>query len=185
MKKSNYNFCSKIDTPPVFGEKQKKAFNKKKSYKSPATSSKKGRKTRTKYAIKKSNQRKPFLNPAKHVRKYNPTRPYKRNCRCFICGDENHLANVCPKKESKHIAKANIIKDVNTILVNVDEDTLDTESIWSIEEFEVLRSDISSDDNSSDSESEDKHSWDMYDVDHDHEDMYENMFKEYMKNAPA
>lgn len=190
LKKSSHSFCANIETP-IFGEraiaKKKPSFRRNYRRTQPTQPSYKKKQTKTRYAIRKSNSKKPCLDPKKRVRRYNLDRPYKKNCRCFICGDEEHLANTCPKRRhissrDKDSARACIINDTNVTLVGIDEDMLDNESIWSIQEYEVLESkhNSSSSDTSETDEEIEVTSKYQPNSSSDEEQIYDSMYKQYM-----
>ena len=62
IKKSQYRFCKNIFTPQTYGIEEKK--KKKKKYKP-------YKKYNKRYFLKRSTRRKPYLDPNRHVKKYN------------------------------------------------------------------------------------------------------------------
>ena len=85
-----------------------------------------------KYYLKRSIRRKPYLDPDKHVRKYNLRRIYKNKLRCYACGELDHLSNNFPRKKNLYNARSLLLECTNEELVEVDEDISDTETIYSI-----------------------------------------------------
>ena len=66
LKKCQYRFCKNIFTPQTYGMEENRKEKKYKPYK----------KYNKRYFLKRSTRRKPYLDPSKHVRKYNPKRIY-------------------------------------------------------------------------------------------------------------
>ena len=122
LKKSQYRFCKNIFTPQTYRIKKEKKFRKYKPYK----------KHNKKYYLKRSIRRKPYLDPNKHVRKYNPRRIYKNKLRCSACGELDHLSNNFPRKKNLYNTRSLLLECTNEELVEVDEDISDTEIIYSI-----------------------------------------------------
>ena len=85
-----------------------------------------------KYYLKRSIRRKPYLDPNKHVRKYNPRRIYKNKLRLYACGELDHLSNICPRKKNLYDTRSLLLECTNEELVEVDEDISDIETIYSI-----------------------------------------------------
>ena len=90
LKKSQYRFCKKIFTPQTYGMEEDQKENKYKLH----------RKYNKRYFLKISTRRKPYLDPNRHVRKYNPNRIYKNKLKCYACGEPDHLSTNCPVKKN-------------------------------------------------------------------------------------
>ncbi|KAK1429589.1 hypothetical protein QVD17_11803 [Tagetes erecta] len=108
LKRNAYAFCkTAIYTPQAYG-----FYDKKKHIRRSTTYNKNY----------KTNQ-----NRSKYVKK-----PQTRTCRCFICGEEKHLANKCPNK-NKNMERANLIEQLNDYEIEaLKTDDSDNESIYSI-----------------------------------------------------
>ena len=108
LKKNAYAFCkTAIYTPQAYGHYENKNKKLRKS-----TTYKKGYK--------------PYYKN-KYVKK-----PQTRKCKCFICGDERHLANKCPNK-NKNIERSNLIEQIKEYNIElVQTDNSDNESVYSI-----------------------------------------------------
>ena len=84
------------------------------------------------YFIKISTRRKPYLDPNRHVRKYNPKRIYKNKLKCYACGEPDHLSTNCPRKKNLYNTRSMILECTNEELVEIDEEISDTETIYNI-----------------------------------------------------
>ena len=67
LKKTQYRCCKNIFTPQTYEMEENQKEKKYKPYK----------KYNKRYFLKRSTRRKPYLDPNRHVRKYNPKRIYK------------------------------------------------------------------------------------------------------------
>ena len=112
LKKSRYRFCKNIFTPQTYEIEEEKKDRKYKPYK----------KHNKKYYLKRLIRRKAYLDPTKHVRKYNPRRIYKNKLRCYTCGELDHLSNNCPRKKNLYNTISLLLECTNEELVEVDED---------------------------------------------------------------
>lgn len=65
------------------------------------------------------------------VRNTHVGKPQKRVCKCFICGDEKHLANRCSNK-NKNIEKSNLIEQLGDYEIEEINSESDNESVYSI-----------------------------------------------------
>ena len=74
------------------------------------------------YYVKRSIQRKSYLDPNKHIRKYNLRRFYKNKLRCYGCRELDHLRNNCPRKKNLYNTRSLLLECTNEELVEVDED---------------------------------------------------------------
>nr|CAY56550.1 P194 protein [Rice tungro bacilliform virus] len=70
-----------------------------------------------------------------YVRKPN----IKRKCRCYICQDENHLANRCPRRYVNQ-ARASMIEGLEEDIVSIASDDEDYENFFEIIELEEFLS---------------------------------------------
>lgn len=104
VKRQSYAFCSKaIFTPQAYGYKPKgKRYFRKSKY----------------YKYNKKPQK-----------GHHYSKPRKRNCACFICGEESHLANKCPRK-NENIKRANLVEETRE--ENLKEAETDDESVYSL-----------------------------------------------------
>ena len=116
LKKSQYRFCKNIFTPQTYGIEEEKKERKYKRYK----------KFNKKYYLKRYTRRKLYIDPNKHVRKYNPRRIYKNKLRCYACGELDHLCNNCPRKKILYNTRSLLLECTNEELVEVDEKIPDT-----------------------------------------------------------
>lgn len=128
LKDNDYGFCKKLYLPQTYGADKRdyKRLKSRKKYKD------KRYIPRKKYFLRKSNRKKPYLDPNKHVRKFKPTRLYKNKLECFTCGSPEHLSRTCPKRINRHDRNSTLIECTNEDLINIDETVSDTEAIYSI-----------------------------------------------------
>ena len=84
------------------------------------------------YFLKRSTRRKPYLNPNKHVRKYNLKRIYKNKLKYYACGEPDHLSTNCPRKKNLYNTRSMLLECTNEELVEMDEEISYTETIYSI-----------------------------------------------------
>ena len=84
------------------------------------------------YFLKRSTRRKPYLDPSRHVRKYNPRRIYRNKLKCYACGEPDHLSTNCPRKKNLYNTRSILLECTNEELVGIDEEISDTETIYSI-----------------------------------------------------
>ena len=124
--KGEYSFCSEIYTPQKYGEREKE----KRKYRKPYKNYKKY--PRKQYYLRKSKARKPFLKKEHHVRRYRPERTYGNRLSCFICKQPNHLATNCPNKHNSFNREAHLVELFSEDLIEIDDNILETESIYSI-----------------------------------------------------
>ena len=90
------------------------------------------RKYNKRYFLKRSTRRKPYLDPNRHVRKYNPKRIYKNKLKCYACGELDHLSTNCPRKKNLYNTISMLLECTNKELVEVDEEISNTETIYNI-----------------------------------------------------
>ena len=122
LKKSQYRFCKNIFTPQTYGMEEDRKEKKNKPY----------RKYNKRYFLKRYTRRKPYLDPNRHVRKYNPKRIYKNKLKCYACGEPDHLSTNCPKKKNLYNTRSMLLECTNEELVEIDEEISATETINSI-----------------------------------------------------
>ena len=122
LKKSQYRFCKTIFTPQTYGMEENRKEKKYKPYK----------KYNKRYFLKRSTRRKPYLDPSRHVRKYNPRRIYRNKLKCYACGEPDHLSTNCPRKKNLYNTRSMLLECTNEELVEIDEEISDTETIYSI-----------------------------------------------------
>ena len=122
LKKSQYRFCKNIFTPQTYGMEENRKEKKYKPYK----------KYNKRYFLKRSTRRKPYLDPSRHVRKYNPKRIYRNKLKCYACGEPDHLSTNCPRKKNLYNTRSMLLECTNEELVEIDEEISDTEKIYSI-----------------------------------------------------
>ena len=84
------------------------------------------------YFLKRSTRRKPYLDPSRHVRKYNPKGIYRNKLKCYACGEPDHLSTNCPRKKNLYNTRSMLLECTNEELVEIDEEIYDTETIYSI-----------------------------------------------------
>ena len=90
------------------------------------------KKNNKRYFLKRSTRRKPYLDPSRHVRKYNPKRIYRNKLKCYACGEPDHLSTNCPRKKNLYNTRSMLLECTNEELVEIDEEIFDTETIYSI-----------------------------------------------------
>ena len=122
LMKRQYRFCKNIFTPQTYEIEEEKKERKYKPYK----------KFNKKYYLKRSFRRKPYLNPNKHVRKYNLRKIYKNKLRCYACAELDHLSNNCLRKKNLYDTRSLLIECTKEKLVEVEEDISYTKTIYSI-----------------------------------------------------
>lgn len=126
VKKTNYAFCKQIYTPQTYGRNEPKQ-------RSPPKQKPKWVVNKKTYGIRQSaNAKKPHLDKDKHVRKYQPTKPYRKKLQCFICNSTAYLARDYATRSNSQSKEAVAIECTNLNLIRTDEDILIEESIWSI-----------------------------------------------------
>ena len=118
LKKSQYRFCKNIFTTQTYGMEENRKEKKYKPYK--------------RYFLKRSTRRKLYLDPNRHVRKYNPKRIYKNKLKCYVCEESDHLSTNCPRKKNLYNTRSMLLECTNEELVEIDEEISDTETIYSI-----------------------------------------------------
>ena len=84
------------------------------------------------YFLKRSTRRKPYLDPSRHVRKYNPKRIYRNKLKCYAYGEPDHLSTNCPRKKNLYNTRSMLLQCTNEEIVEIDEEISDTETIYSI-----------------------------------------------------
>ena len=122
LKKSQYRICKNIFTPQTYGMEEDRKEKKYKPY----------RKYNKRYFLKRSIRRKPYLDPNRHVRKYNPKRIYTNKLKCYACGEPDHLSMNCSRKKNLYNTRSMLLDYTNEELVEIDEEISDTETIYSI-----------------------------------------------------
>ena len=85
-----------------------------------------------KYFLKRSTRRKPYLDPNKHVRKYNLKRIYKNKLKCYACGVPDHLSTNYPRKKNLYNTRSMLLESTNEELVEIEEEISNTETIYNI-----------------------------------------------------
>jgi ribonuclease HI len=113
LKRNAYAFCkTAIYTPQAYGY-----YDKKKKLRRSTTYNK---------------EYKPYYKNRPHYKNRYVKKPQTRQCKCYICGDEKHLANRCPDK-NKNTERSNLVEQLNDYEIEaVDTDHTDNESIYSI-----------------------------------------------------
>ena len=76
--------------------------------------------------------RKPYLDPNRHVGKYNPKRIYKNKLKCYAYGEPDHLSSNCPRKKNLYNTRSMLLERTNEELVEINEEISDTKTIYSI-----------------------------------------------------
>ena len=122
LKKSQYRLCKNIFTPQTYGMEESRKEKKYKPYK----------KYNKRYFLKRSTRRKPYLDPRRHVRKYNPKRIYRNKLKCYACGEPDHLSTNCPRKKNLYNTRSMLLECTNEELVEIDDEISDTETIYSM-----------------------------------------------------
>ena len=121
-KKSQYRFCKNIFTPQTYGMEEDRKEKKNKPY----------RKYNKRYFLKRSTRKEPYLDPNRHVIKYNPKRVYKNKLKCYACGESDHLSTNCPRKKNLYNTRSMLLECTNKELIEIDEEISYTETIYSI-----------------------------------------------------
>ena len=122
LKKSQYRLCKNIFTPQTYGREENRKEKNYKPYK----------KYNKRYFMKRFTRRKPYLDPSRHVRKYNSKRIYKNKLKCYACGEPNNLSTNCHRKKNLYNTISMLLECTNEELVEIDEELSDTETIYSI-----------------------------------------------------
>ena len=99
LKKSQYRFCKNIFTLQTYEMEEDRKEKKNKPY----------RKYNKRYFLKRSTRRKPYLDPDRCVRKYNPKRIYKNKLNCYACGEPDHLSTNCPIKKNLYNTRSMLL----------------------------------------------------------------------------
>lgn len=159
LKKHSFSFCKDvIYTPQNYGLgdiKKKKKFKKYRQY-----NDKSDRKPKHKYF--RSRNKRYFIKKSKNFRKN--TKPQQNHlkkskihskCKCFICGEESHLTNKCPKKK-QNIERVQIIEDIGDDFLEIESQISDNDSIYSLIEQNLKIEELSKKEYSSSASSEDE-----------------------------
>ena len=128
LKGDNFSFCNNIFTPQQYGIKDRE-------YKPRHHKKYKGNKKY--YQLRRSNDKRPFLEKSRHVRKYNDKRDYRNKITCFSWEEIGHVSTSCRKKNNNFSREAMLVEQFKMDFLNVEDNMSDTESIYSIEEIDL------------------------------------------------